>query len=137
MFRKNATNTALSFTPPSLTVNSSALVTFTKVDARQDVVFLFSMSNPGDAPLNYTIDKNSSLLTVSPANGDIAAQGEKEIAVIVDTATLTTVGRYDYALTIESMDGQTPLPGSPYTLPVTIIIAEETYDVYLPTVLAP
>jgi hypothetical protein len=137
MFRKNATNTGISFMPPSLALNSSALLTLTQKDTRSDVIMFFKMNNPGDANLSYTINKSSALITVAPATGELTSHQEKEIAVIIDTTTLSTPGRYDYELTIHATDGQNPLPGSPFTLPVTIVIANEIHQVYLPSIVKP
>ena len=137
MFRKNVTNTGLSSMPASLMVNSSTLLTFTQKDTRSDVFMFFKMNNPGDANLNYTINKSSEDITVTPASGVLASHQEKEIVVIVDTTDLSTLGRYDYQLTIHATDGQNPLPNSPFVLPVTVIVADEIYQVYLPAIVKP
>lgn len=135
MFRGNASNTGTPMTPPNLVVSSSSLVTLTQVDVRHDAVLFFSIANSGDGDLHYSISKNSSIITVSPSSGIVSAHDEVEIAVIVDLTTLSSVGSYQYQLTITATDGQNPLPGSPYTLPLTVVVAEEIHQVFLPTII--
>jgi len=134
-FRKNSTNTANVSSPPNLSLPSTSLFSLTETDGRSDIFFFFTLENTGDGSISYSITDNAANVSVFPNSGTIS-DNEQEITVTVDTTTMTELGTYEYILTINADDEEgNPLPNTPVTLPITIVVVDEIFNVYLPTIL--
>jgi len=135
MWRQNVQRTGSGKMPPSLSVSTSSLLTLTETDSRSDIFFFFDLENTGDGSISYSITDNAANVSVFPNSGTIS-DDEQEITVTVDTTTMTAPGTYEYILTIYAEDEEgNPLPNTPVTLPITIVVVDEIFNVYLPTIL--
>ncbi|HYB02749.1 MAG TPA: hypothetical protein VED37_21150 [Ktedonobacteraceae bacterium] len=106
---------------PGMVLNASAL-TFNTIQGQNPAQQAFTLSNPGNALLNWAITDNanpSSLLSISPVSGTVTPASSVSIVVAPNVST-ATAGVIDAILTVHATDPGTQLQSQQVTVKITI-----------------
>jgi Viral BACON domain len=106
---------------PAIAITTNAL-TFNTIQGKNPAPQTFTLANPGNAPLNWTItgDANATtLLSISPKSGTVAPGSSVPITVTPNVLT-STAGVINAILTIQDTDQVTPLKSQQVAVKITI-----------------
>ncbi len=106
---------------PGMAVSTSALI-FNTIQGKNPTPQAFTLSNPGNAPLNWAITDTanpSSLLSISPVNGTVAPGSSISITVTPNVST-ATAGVINAIMTVHDTDVGTRLQSQQVALKITI-----------------
>ena len=106
---------------PAMVLTTNAL-TFSAIQGKNPAQQTFSLSNPGNAPLNWAItgDANANtLLSISPKNG-IVAPGSSVPITVAPNVQNSTAGVINAPLTIQDTDPGTQVKSQQVAVKITI-----------------
>ncbi len=123
MFRANSHHTARLVEPPRLSAVPTALHLFHQVGDAGGGTAGIQIINTGEQEFTWQATPGQpAAVTVTPGSGPVIDR--TSFQVLVDTAAYYQApGTYDLGtITLEGRLGQTPVPGSPITIPVTLTV---------------
>jgi hypothetical protein len=106
---------------PAMAISTNVL-TFNAIQGKNPAPQAFSLSNPGNASLNWEITGNanpSTLLSISPRSGTVAPGSSIPITVTPNVSA-STAGVMNATLTIQDTDAGTTVKSQQVTVKITI-----------------
>jgi hypothetical protein len=107
---------------PGMVLTTNALA-FNAIQGKNPAQQAFTLTNPGNAPLNWAITDNanpSTLLSISPVSGTVAPGSSVSITVAPNVST-ATAGVINAMLTVHDTDPGTLLRSQQVAVKITII----------------